>query len=176
MEEIAKNSPAGIILREKDLSEQEYRSLSQKVIKICEQYHITCILHSFAKIAIELNAKAIHLTLPQLKQMSDTEKNQFKMIGASCHSVEEAVKAEQMGCSYIIAGHIFATDCKKGVPPRGIAFLENVCKAVSIPVFAIGGINSQNIDSVRNAGAKGACIMSGLMCCKDVQSYLKDLK
>ena len=68
-----------------------------------------------------------------------------------------------LGASYVTGGHIFATDCKKGVPPRGLDFLKAVCSSVNIPVYAIGGINGDNINSVLNAGASGACIMSGLM-------------
>jgi thiamine-phosphate pyrophosphorylase len=85
------------------------------------------------------------------------------LIGASCHSVEEALEAENLHCSYITAGHIFSTDCKKGVAPRGLNFLSDVCNNVSIPVYAIGGINQSNMKAVQNAGANGVCIMSGFM-------------
>ena len=65
----------------------------------------------------------------------------------------------------MVAGHIYATDCKKGVPPRGIGFLKEVCDAVRLPVYGIGGIHfepEQWRELVR-AGAKGGCIMSGMM-------------
>ena len=99
----------------------------------------------------------------------------FKVIGTSVHSVEDAIKAEQLGATYMTAGHIFATDCKKGLPPRGLDFLKNVCDTVQIPVYAIGGINiasSEGDDSTLNVprlkdvmecGAAGGCIMSGMM-------------
>ena len=77
----------------------------------------------------------------------------FKVIGTSVHSVEDAIKAEQLGATYMTAGHIFATDCKKGLPPRGLDFLKNVCDTVQIPVYAIGGINiasSEGDDSTLN--------------------------
>jgi thiamine-phosphate pyrophosphorylase len=95
--------------------------------------------------------------------MSETQKARFRVIGASCHSVEEALEAQQLGCTYITAGHVFATDCKKGLPPRGLDFLRAVCAAVDIPVYAIGGINSENLQDVMKCGAAGGCIMSGLM-------------
>ena len=98
------------------------------------------------------------------------------MIGVSCHSAEEAETAEKHGATYISAGHIFDTDCKRGVPGRGLAFLEATCKAVSVPVYAIGGISPENIDAVRAAGAAGACIMSGLMRCEDPAGYLNLLQ
>ncbi len=99
--------------------------------------------------------------------------SQFRILGASCHSVEDALEAQSLGCTYITAGHIFATDCKRGAPPRGLSFLREVCESVSIPVYAIGGINGENYPSVLEAGAAGACIMSGLMCCGDAEEYMR---
>ncbi|MGN1230368.1 MAG: thiamine phosphate synthase [Anaerotignum sp.] len=176
VEKIAACRPKGIILREKDLTEEEYKKLAEQVLKLCERYEVPCMLHSFADAAIKLGAENIHLPLPVLRELDEKKKEKFKEIGASCHSVEEAQEAERLGCTYITAGHVFATDCKKGLPPRGLAFLQAVCQSVSIPVYAIGGIGSENIASVRKAGAKGACIMSGLMKCEDVEQFLRALK
>lgn len=176
IEKIALSHPAGIILREKDLSEVQYRQLAKQVIQICTEYQIQCVLHSFVDTAIELNAAAIHLPLPKMREMTDMQKRHFKIIGVSCHSPEEAREAEKLDCTYIIAGHIFTTDCKKGLPGRGIPFLEGICKSVSVPVYAIGGIECNNVRSVCKAGAKGACIMSGLMTCDNVKSFLTNLK
>lgn len=176
VEKIAANKPKGMILREKDLSEKEYKELAENVLMICKKYDVPCMLHSFIDTAIELGAENIHLPLHILRGMDEKKKETFKQIGASCHSVEEAQEARRLGCTYITAGHVFATDCKKGLEPRGLEFLQNVCESVSIPVYAIGGIGSENINSVRKAGAKGACIMSGLMKCENVKEYLKALK
>lgn len=166
IEKIAACGPAGIILREKDLTGEEYMILAEQVMEICKKYAVPCILHSFIQEARKLKSEAIHLPLPVLRGMTKEDKADFKIIGASCHSADDAVEAENLGCTYITAGHIFATDCKKSLPPRGTGFLKIVCRSVSVPVYAIGGINSGNVESVRNAGAKGACIMSGLMCCE----------
>ena len=64
------------------------------------------------------------------------------------------------------------TDCKKGTPGRGLEFLRKICSSVSIPVYAIGGIHAGNIQNIRQCGAAGACVMSGIMTCKDVQKYM----
>jgi thiamine-phosphate diphosphorylase len=173
LEKIAAAKPVGVILREKDLSEEEYSRLAGEVLAICTKYGVSCILHSFVDAAIRLEAESIHLPLPVLRNMTDSQKRSFRTIGASCHSVEDALEAESLGCTYITAGHIFETDCKKGLPGRGLVFLKNVCDSVSIPVYAIGGIHDGNIAAVRGAGAKGACIMSGLMQCEDVKEYLR---
>ena len=169
---IASTQPVGIILREKDLSEKEYRELAEKVLKICRKYETLCILHSFANVAKELNCTALHLPFPVLRSLVAEEKNSFSILGASCHSVEEALEAEKLGCTYITAGHVFETDCKKGLPGRGLDFLKNVCENVSIPVYGIGGIAPDNMEEIRKAKAAGACVMSSIMNCEDVQKYL----
>ena len=84
-------------------------------------------------------------------------------VSASVHAVEEAILAQSWGIDELIAGHIFDTDCKKGIPGRGISFLEEVCKSVEIPVYAIGGMNEDRMNIVCNVGAKGICMMSQYM-------------
>lgn len=172
IEMIASAHPKAIVLREKDLSEKEYEQLARQVMQICQKHGTQCILHSFSNVAIALGAEAVHMPLPLLQKMTTQEKSHFQIIGASCHSLEEAKEAQNLGCTYITAGHIFLTDCKKGLPGRGLPFLEEICKAVRIPVYAIGGISSQNIESVRKTGAAGACIMSGFMRCKTVEEIM----
>ena len=174
IERIASVHPKAIVLREKDLSEKEYEQLARQVMQICQKHGTQCILHSFSNVAITLGAAAVHMPLPLLRKMTTQEKAHFQIIGASCHSLKEAQEAQDLGCTYITAGHIFLTDCKKGLPGRGITFLKEICAKVHIPVYAIGGISSQNIDSVRAAGAAGACIMSGLMQCKNVREFISD--
>lgn len=166
IEQIAASHPAGIILREKDLAEADYALLAEKVLNICRKHNTPCILHSFYRTALRLDCRRIHLPLTILRTLTGEDKAAFESIGASCHSIEEALLAVQLGCTYIIAGHIFETDCKKGLPGRGIPFLKELCTCVPVPVYAIGGITSANIASVREAGAAGACIMSGLMICE----------
>ena len=172
IEMIASAHPKAIVLREKDLSEKEYEQLARQVMQICQKHGTQCILHSFSNVATTLGATAVHMPLPLLQKMTPQEKSHFQIIGASCHSLEEAKEAQNLGCTYITAGHIFLTDCKKGLPGRGLPFLEEICKTVRIPVYAIGGISSQNMESVRKTGAAGACIMSGFMWCKTVEEIM----
>ena len=176
IEKIATAHPAGIILREKDLSFDAYKQLAVDVLAICQKHGTRCILHNFAAVAAELNAKALHLPLHLLRKLSPDEKAGFPTLGASCHSVEDAIEAERLGCTYITAGHIFDTDCKKGSPGRGIVFLKTVCERVSVPVYAIGGISPASVGSVQSAGAHGVCVMSGPMVCEDVQAYLGEFQ
>ena len=95
--------------------------------------------------------------------LSDTDRNFFEKIGVSIHSVQEALAAMRLGASYVTASHIYQTDCKKNLVPKGIDFLKEVVKNVDIDVYALGGINSYNIDECINAGASGICMMSQYM-------------
>lgn len=100
------------------MPEAEYLSLARDVIALCKKYDVQCMLHSFINVAMELEHPYIHLPLPILeayvkKDLSDNYQQFFKVIGTSVHSVEDAIKAEQLGATYMTAGHIFATDCKK---------------------------------------------------------------
>ncbi len=172
VKQIARCHPAGIILREKDLPEAEYKKLAKQVLQICDHYETLCILHNFPNAAGELSAAAVHLPLCVLRELSPEKKNGFRILGTSCHSAEEAREAAELGCTYITAGHIFDTACKAGLPGRGIPFLREVCESVRLPVYAIGGIRADNIADVRRAGAAGACVMSGCMQCGDAAAYL----
>lgn len=87
----------------------------------------------------------------------------IQRIGTSVHSVEDAIFAELHGADYNTAGHIFTTDCKKGLPGRGIEWLNSICNAVSIPVYAIGGISDANVSMLSDCNISGYCMMSASM-------------
>ena len=176
IEKIAKAKPYGIILREKDLNEIDYGILFARVNEICSHYSVNLYAHGNINFAKREKCARIHLPLNALLRVSDGDKKSFDVLGASCHGTDEAKKAEAHGSSYITAGHIFETQCKKGLAPRGLEFLKEVCKSVQIPVFAIGGITPQNYGSVKEAGAFGACLMSSLMQCEDPESYMNEFK
>ena len=149
-----------IILREKDLSEDEYLDLAKKVIAICKKHDKKVILHSFEGVAIKLNHPFIHMPLNKFIEMEN--KSFFKEIGVSIHSVKEGMTAIKNNASYVTASHIFKTDCKKGLEPRGLDFLRKV-SGLNITVYALGGINEDNMDECIKAGADGVCLMSGYM-------------
>lgn len=180
IEQLASSGADKIILREKDLSEDEYRELAETVMKICRSYSTPCILHSFPDVALKLGADGLHLPLNILRGLSVKERicltSKLPLLGASCHSASDAKEAESLGCGYIVAGHIFETECKHGLQGRGLEFLKDVSNAVKIPVYAIGGITPQNIGEVIGSGAQGACVMSGLMQAENADIYLNLLK
>lgn len=154
--------PSRLILREKDLCEGEYYILAKEIIKKCNEYNIMCILHKYINVAYKLNHKSIHLSVEDAKNNKDSLKY-FDNLGMSIHSLEQLKEAESLGATYVNAGHIFETNCKKGLPGRGIDFLNDICENSSIDVYAIGGINKDNLNLIKSTGAAGACIMSGFM-------------
>lgn len=164
LERVCRHHPRALILREKDLSEHEYELLAEQVLEICSTYDVPCILHTYTAVARRLGCSRIHLPLPLLKT-EVSSLGDFSLVGTSVHSVEDAIEAEKLGASYLTAGHIYVTDCKKGLPPRGTGFLREVCLQVSVPVYAIGGIHldENQMKEIIDCGAAGGCIMSGMM-------------
>ena len=158
-----------LTLREKDLNKNEYLKLIEKVYPICQKYKINLILHQNYDLNLDdkYNIEGIHLSYSIFKSLNENIKaeliKKYKRIGVSVHSLNEAKEVESLGASYVVAGHIFETDCKKGLEPRGLKFIKDLSSALSIPIFAIGGIDEKNSLSVINNGAFSICIMSTLM-------------
>ncbi len=166
IEAIAAAGVDAILLREKDLPEASYRSLALHCQSICQNYHTPLILNTFAAVAAELHLP-VQLSMALQSQLPDDLRSKLPAVGASVHSLEEAVSATQHGADWLIAGHIFPTACKADLPPRGVQFLQEICENVSIPVYAIGGITAERQQIVQRAGAAGCCVMSELMQCHD---------
>ena len=165
IDHIAKKGVAdAILLREKDLTEREYLELAEKVLSICKSHNRRCILHTYYKAAKELGCKEIHLPLPLLQKMREEgEKEWFTTVGTSVHSLKQANLAMHLQADYMTAGHIFETDCKKGLPGRGLSFLSKVVCKSEVPVYGIGGISADNAGQIMETGAAGVCIMSDFM-------------
>ena len=156
------------ILREKDLSPSEYANLAAEVLKVCQNYGANLVLHSFWQVA----ANKVHFPLWLLeKHHTHITAAGFSEIGCTCHSIDEAQRAIDLGATYITASHIYPTDCKKGLAPRGLEFLKEICQFIKsqkgdeFPVYALGGIKTDGSQfaELKEAGASGACLMSGLM-------------
>jgi len=152
IEKVASRKPFAILLREKDLGFDKYLALSDEVERICAAHGVPLITHTHALPGIP------NLHVPFA--FANEELAQKYQLSVSVHSVEEARAAEAMGAQFVIAGHIFATGSKPGVPPQGLGFLREICDAVRIPVFAIGGITGHNTQQCLDAGAAGICRMS----------------
>lgn len=176
VERIANASPDMIILREKDLSEQEYRYLAIECMRICGIRNVRFCINSYFKIAKDLGADRIQLSFSSFK-MNLEKIDDFKEKWVSIHSKKEAIEAEKLGATHLIYGNVFETSCKPGKEGKGLVALANVCKAVNIPVFGVGGIGPDNIKTVLETGCDGVCIRSLFMRAKDpsdLVTFIKD--
>ena len=164
IERICQKHPKAVVVREKDLSAQEYMRLFIKVNEICLKYHVPCAAHSFREAAELTKCRILHLPLYLLTEKN--EKNvEGRLTGTSVHSLSELELAEKYGADYVFAGHIFATACKPDLEPRGTEFLKEICRASHIPVYAIGGMEATSccIQEMKENGAAGICVMSECM-------------
>ncbi len=161
---LASGKPHAIILREKDLSPEDYEALAEKVKVICDSAGVQLVVNKFITAAKNLGVSSIHVSMEDFVTYRDALQA-FSKVWVSVHSVKEAQEAWYSGASALIAGHIYETDCKKGLSSRGLNFLREVCSSVYIPVFGIGGITQDRVKEVTEAGAKGVCIMSEAMTC-----------
>ena len=158
-----------LTLREKDLYKNEYLKLVEKIYPICQKYRIDLILHQNYDLNLDekYNIGGIHLSYDSFKSLNKNIREglikKYKKIGVSIHSIDEAKEVEMLGATYIVAGHIFVTECKKDLKPRGLNFIKNLSSILTIPIFTIGGINQENSNLVLNSGAFGVCMMSSLM-------------
>jgi thiamine-phosphate pyrophosphorylase len=175
IEKICKAQPEAVILREKDLIEKNYETLAVDIKEICRKYNVNLFINSRINSAEKLEIKNIQLPFSDFIENRNNLES-FNMIAVSIHSKNEAVRAEEYGASFLIAGHIFETDCKKNIPARGIKFLSEILNSVNIPVIAIGGINLSNIKKIKQTGAKGICVMSEFMTCHKPQDVVLEYK
>lgn len=154
--------PKKIILREKDLSLEDYIRLSERVLRVCEYEDMPLCLHQYIDAAEELDIPDIHLPFSLFTKAHDEYPDFEELtVSTSIHSVEEAILAQKLQADSIIAGTIFPTTCKPGLEGRGLEFLREVVSSVTIPVYAIGGITIDNMQQILETEAAGGCSMSG---------------
>ena len=143
-----------IILREKDLNDEDYKKLYYKVKELAPNTEI--IINSKLKVFNEVNEKTIQLSFNDFMALGEVDYN----VGVSVHNVEEGKLAYSKGAKYILASHIFETKCKEGLEPKGVEFISELRKYVNCDIIALGGINSDNYMKVIEGGANGIAVMS----------------
>ena len=151
-----------IVLREKGMPLADYERIAKEFVKICREYCVISVISHHKELAMELGSNELQLSIDEIRDDPDIVKR-VRRVCVSVHSVDEAKEAQSLGASSVTTGHVFATECKKGVPERGLDFLKDVVDSVDIPVYAIGGIDLDVIDDIYHTGASGACLMSTMM-------------
>jgi len=168
-----------VILREKDCD-------TNQLVKWAHDFksHMygeqKLIVHSNIKAALESKAEGIQFTYTDFLDLSTQKRTELKisrlLLGVSVHTKEEAVVVESLGADYIVASHVFNTDCKPGLAGKGTAFIKDICVAVNIPVIGLGGISIDNVKSVMDAGVNAVAIMSGIMACENIPEICAQYK
>ena len=169
---LAEAGPEMVVLREKDLDPDGLRTLASDVWHICREHDVPLSVNTDFRTAASLGIGNVHVPMDVLRT---EDLSGFGCVGASVHSPAEAEEAEGLGADYVIAGHVYPTACKLDREPRGTGFVRDVCSAVDIPVYAIGGITPGNSARVYAAGATGVCVMSSAMTSEDPASLVSAL-
>lgn len=122
----------------------------------------TLVVHDRLDIALLLDLPTVQLGYRSPPAAVIRRRFPQLTLGVSVHSVPEAIQASRQGADYVLFGHVFETASKDGLPPRGLASLEEVARRVSIPVIAIGGITAERLADVAKTGAQGVAVQSGI--------------
>jgi thiamine-phosphate pyrophosphorylase len=163
-----------IQIRAKKSSPEEIRRMAEKIIPITKRANVGLVINDHLEIARELGAEFCHLGQEDFfdagyKNVSELKTQNSKLkIGLSTHSPEQAKRALAAGADYIAIGPVFATGTKPGAKPVTLEYVRWATANVTVPWFAIGGINLENLGDVLAAGAQRVCIVSAILNAKDI--------
>ena len=162
-------------LREKDLSVGELKSLAQTAQNGCEKFGASLLVNSEMEIARDVGARGVHW--PERCLGNQIEYSNGFVKGFSVHSVEAAQRAQESGADYVVFGAVFPTSSHPGEPAKGIDTLREVASSVSVPVYAIGGIDSEeSVQSCLQNGAHGVAVRSNVWEAIDVRQRVALLR
>ena len=158
-------------LREKNLTTNQYYQLAKQVKEITDAYQVPLIIDDRLDVCLAVDAAGLHIgddELPVLvaRQVLGPE----KILGVTAKTVKRALEAEEGGADYLGTGAIFPTTTKENAPITLISTLKDICQTVSIPVVAIGGLTSENIDQLIGTGIAGVAVVRDLMQAEDVEA------
>ena len=179
IEEAIESGVKIVQLREKNISTKDFYEKALKVKEICKNYEVLFIINDRLDIAQAVEADGVHLGQSDMpiEKAREILKDKF-LIGATARNIEEAKKAELLGANYIGRGAIFGTSTKDNAKKLEMEDLKKIVNSVKIPVFAIGGININNVWMLKNIGLQGVCSVSGILsekdCKKAVELILKN--
>jgi len=164
-------------LRGKNRSLDELCVLAEQFLQLTMSAKVPLMANDHAEIAQRVEVQGVHVGQDDdsIKKVRSQIKRPI-VVGKSTHSVEQAVAAEREGADYIGFGPIFSTPTKPDYSPVGLAHIRQVHERVSIPIFCIGGIKSENLAQVIAAGAKRVVIVSGLLQANDIAGYARACK
>ena len=160
-----------IQLREKNLTTNQYYQLAKQVKEITEAYQVPLIIDDRLDVCLAVDAAGLHIGDDELpvsvaRQVLGPE----KILGVTAKTVKRALEAEEGGANYLGTGAIFPTMTKENAPITLISTLKTICQRVAIPVVAIGGLTSENIDQLIGTGIAGVAVVRDLMQAEDIEA------
>ena len=158
-------------LREKNLTTNQYYQLAKQVKEITDAYQVPLIIDDRLDVCIAVDAAGLHIGDDELpvsvaRQVLGPE----KILGVTAKTVKRALEAEEGGADYLGTGAIFPTTTKENAPITLISTLKTICQRVAIPVVAIGGLTSENIDQLVGTGIAGVAVVRDLMQAEDIEA------
>ena len=176
VESALKGGVSLIQLREKERTTREYISLAQKVHELAKRFGVPLIIDDRIDVALAAKTEGVHLGQSDMpiKTAREILGDDF-IIGATAKTVEQALEAYEQGADYLGVGAIYPTTTKVKTVLTSTEMLDRICKAVSIPVNAIGGLNKDNIDVLKGIGIAGICAVSAIMKADDPEAAVKEL-
>lgn len=163
-----------IQLRAKTSSPEEIRRMAEAIAPVLRQANVGLVINDHLDVARAVGAELCHLGQEDFFEAGHTQVSALRtpdsalQIGLSSHAPEQAQRAVAAGADYIAIGPVYATGTKPTAKPVTLEYVRWAAANVKIPWFAIGGINSQTLDAVREAGAKRVCIVSALLNAPDI--------
>lgn len=169
VEACLKSGVRGVQLREKDLPIKELFAMALELRGLTHQHGAKLLINDRVDIALGVRADGVHLPQEGIPPSAVRKLvGPDLLIGASTHSLAEARDAETEGADFVVLGPVFETPSKlRYGPPVGIEALRQVARELSIPVFAIGGIDAGRVPEVLGAGAHGVAVISALLAADD---------
>lgn len=165
-----------IQLREKQRTTREYIDLAQKVGALAAQFDVPLIIDDRIDVALAAGVKGVHLGQSDMPiKTARRILGEDYIIGATAKTVEQALEAYEQGADYLGVGAIYPTTTKVKTVLTSTEMLDKICKAVPIPVNAIGGLNKDNIDVLKGIGIKGVCAVSAIMKAPDPKTAAEEL-
>ena len=158
-------------LREKNLTTNQYYQLAKQVKEITDAYQVPLIIDDRLDVCLAVDAAGLHigddeLPVPIARQVLGPD----KILGVTAKTVKRALEAEEGGANYLGTGAIFPTTTKENAPITLISTLKTICQRVAIPVVAIGGLTSENIDQLIGTGIAGVAVVRDLMQAEDIEA------
>ena len=177
VEEALKGGATFIQLREKELDEENFLEEAKEIKELCRRYQVPFVINDNVEIALAVDADGVHVGQSDMEAGDVRAKlGPDKMIGVSAQTVEQAVMAEQNGADYLGVGAVFPTGSKADALEVSHDTLKAICKAVKIPVIAIGGISKENILELSGSGVCGIAVISAIFAKDDIEEAARELR